>query len=94
VQVGSGGCAGGAVLTSALSTTQHWYEDAADNSFSNVASYVIPSTSPQGVYSFDVYAVSRAFNPAGSDAGPLDDWNYNPDYRHTHPSFAIAVVNA
>jgi hypothetical protein len=94
VQVGSGGCAGGAVLTSALSTTQHWYEDAGDNSFSNVASYVIPSTSPQGVYSFDVYAVSRAFNPAGSDAGPLDDWNYNPDYRHTNPSFAIAVVNA
>jgi hypothetical protein len=94
VQVGSGGCAGGATLTSAASTAQHWYEDAGDNTVSNVATFRIPAALPQGVYSFDVYAASRAFNPAGSDAGPLDDWNYNPTYVWTNPSFAIAIVNA
>jgi hypothetical protein len=94
VQLGSGGCAGGATLTSALSTVQHWYEDPGDNSFSSVATYRIPASQPQGVYSFNVYAASRAFNPAGSDAGPLDDWNYNPTYVWVDPSFAIAVVNA
>lgn len=59
----------------------------------DVASKVVPSTWPQRVHSSDVYAVSRAFNPAGSDAG-LDDWYDNSDFRHTDSSFAIAVVNA
>ena len=94
VQVGSGGCSGGATLTSALSSVQHWYEDESDNTFSGVASYIIPSTSPAGVYTFNVYAASRAFNPAGSDDGPLDDWNYNPVYNWTDPDFAVAIVNS
>jgi hypothetical protein len=93
-QLIAGGCAGGATLTSALSTAQHWYESPGDNSVSHVATYKIPASQPQGVYSFEVYAASRAFNPAGSDAGPLDDWNYSPTYVWTDPSFAIAVVNA
>jgi hypothetical protein len=106
VQVGSGGCSGGATLypvattaaelAAQLATVQHWYEDAADNTVANVATYKISASQPQGVYSFDVYAASRAFNPAGSDSGPLDDWNYNPTYVWTNPvpSFAIAIVNA
>jgi hypothetical protein len=106
VSVGSGGCAGGAILyppattpaqlAAQLATVQHWYEDPGDNTVSNVATYKIPASLPQGVYSFDVYAASRAFNPAGSDTGPLDDWNYSPTYVWTDPipSFAIAVVNA
>jgi hypothetical protein len=95
VVVSSGGCDGGATQTSPTSTAQHWYEDAGDNSISNsVVTYLIPASSPQGVYSFEVYAASRAFNPAGSDDGPLDDWNYNPNYVWTDPSFAVAVVNA
>ena len=104
VQVGSGGCDGGATLypvattpaqlAAQLATVQLWYEDAGDNTVSNVATYRIAASQPQGVYSFDVYAASRAFNPAGSDAGPLDDWNYNPTYVWTNPSFAIAIVNA
>jgi hypothetical protein len=97
VQVSSGGCAGGAILTSATSSVQHWYEDAGDNTVSNVATYQILATQPAGVYGFDVYADSRAFNPAGGDAGPLDDWNYDPgsyQYNWTEPSFAIAVVDA
>ncbi len=101
-QLIAGGCAGGANLVSAVSsvsqpsaalTVQHWYEDASDNSFAVVATYVIPSTYPQGSYSFAMYSDSRGFNPAGSDAGPIDDWNYNPVYIWTEPSFAVAVVN-
>jgi hypothetical protein len=96
VEVSAGGCAGGASPTSALSTLQHWYEDAADNSVTNTATFLIASSQPAGVYSFGVYADTRAFNPAGYDSGPLDDWNYNPPsywYRWTAPSFAVAVVN-
>jgi hypothetical protein len=102
-QLSSGGCAGGANLVSATSpvpqstpalTVQHWYEDETDTSFSVVATYVIPASYPQGVYSFTMYADSRAFNPAGSDAGPLDDWNYNPVYIYTNPSFSVGIVNA
>jgi hypothetical protein len=104
VQVGSGGCDGGASLyppamtpaqlAAQLATVQHWYDDSTDNSFSNAANYKIAAAQPPGVYSFDVYADSRAFNPAGSDAGPVEDWNYNsPAYEWTEPSFAVAVVN-
>jgi hypothetical protein len=102
-QLSSGGCAGGANLVSASAsvsqvtpalTVQHWYEDEGDNSFSVVATYVIPSTYPQGVYSFTMYADSRAFNPAGSDDGPVDDWNYNPVYIYINPSFSVGIVNA
>ncbi len=104
VQVSSGGCAGGASLYPAattpaqaaaqLATVQHWYEGPDDNSVSHVVAYKIAAAQPQGVYSFDVYAASRAFNPAGSDEGSLDDWIYNPTYVWTDPSFGIAVVNA
>jgi hypothetical protein len=96
VQVGTSGCAGGATATSVLSTLQHWYEDAADNTVTNTATFVIASTQPAGAYSFGIYADTRAFNPAGDDSGPLDDWNYNPPaywYRWTDPSFTVAVVN-
>ncbi len=94
VELGTGGCAGGASLYSALSTAQHWYEDAADNTLANTAIFLISASQPAGAYVFDVYADTRAFNPAGSDSGPLDDWNYNsPAYRWTEPYFTIAVVN-
>ena len=104
VELSSGGCTGGATLypvattpaqiAAQLATIQHWYEDAGDNTVSNVATYKIAASLPQGVYSFAVEADSRAFNPAGSDGGPFADWNYSPVYIWTVPSFAIAVVNA
>jgi hypothetical protein len=104
-QLISSGCNNGANLNSAVSpppltqptptlAVQHWYENSNDSTFSVVANYVIPSSYPQGVYSFDMYSDTRAFNPAGSDAGPLDDWNYNPVYKWTEPNFSIAIVNA
>jgi hypothetical protein len=77
-----------------LATEEHWYEDAGDNNFSNVATYKISASQAQGVYDFDVWAISRAFNPAGSDLGPVDDWNYSPIYNWTDPMFSVAIVNA
>jgi hypothetical protein len=91
--IGSGGCSGGAVPLSPLSVTQHWYENAADNSFSGVALYKIPASYPAGVYSFGIYADTRAFNPSGGDGGQLADWNYNPVYNWVDPQFSVAVVN-
>ena len=97
VQVGTGGCGGNdPVLQTSitpLSAVQHWYEDEGDNTFGSVALYKIPASFPQGVYSFNIYAASRAFNPAGSDSGPLDDWLYSPVYIWSNPSFSTAVVN-
>ena len=104
VQLTSGGCAGGAQpyptattpaeIAAQLATEEHWYEDAADNSFGSVAVYRIQGSQAQGVYSFQVDASSRAFNPAGSDAGPIEDWKYDPIFVWSYPSFDIAVVNA
>jgi hypothetical protein len=94
--VSSGGCSGGALPLSPLSVTQHWYENAADNSFSGVALYRIPASYPAGVYSFGLYADTRAFNPSGGDGGQLLDWNYNPGtgvYNYVDPQFSVAVVN-
>jgi hypothetical protein len=97
VQVGTGGCGGNdPVLQTSitpLSNVQHWYEDEGDNTFGGVGLYKIPASFPQGVYGFDIYATSRAFNPAGSDSGPLVDWLYNPVYIWSNPSFSAAVVN-
>jgi hypothetical protein len=107
VELDSGGCDGGATLypptssltaaqaAAQLATTEHWYEDAGDNTLTSVvATYVISSSQAPGVYSFELFASSRAFNPAGSDSGPLDDWNYNPNYVWIQPSYAFAVVNS
>jgi hypothetical protein len=91
--VSSGGCSGGAVPISPLSVTQHWYENAADNSFSGVALYKIPAAYPAGVCSFGIYADTRAFNPSGGDGGQLVDWNYSPTYNWVDPQFSVAVVN-
>jgi hypothetical protein len=93
VSVGSGGCSGGAIALSPVSVTQHWYENAADNSFSGVATYKIPASYPAGVYSFGLYADTRAFNPSGGDGGQLVDWNYNPVYNWVDPEFSVAVVD-
>ncbi len=95
VSVGTGGCAN-ANLLSPVTSAQHWYEDAGDTSFSGTLTYQIPASFAQGVYSFGVYADTRAFNPAGGDGGQLDDWNYNPGnytYGAANPSFAVAIVN-
>jgi hypothetical protein len=75
------------------SVTQHWYENQSDNSWSTVATYTVPADAPAGCYSFWFDTTSRAFNPAGSDGGYADDWNYdNPWPLESDPSVSVAVV--
>jgi hypothetical protein len=95
VQLGAGGCGGGApTLTSPLSTAQHWHSNAGDNFVANVATFQLLAAAPPGAYTFSLFAAGRAFNPAGGDGGHLADWNYDPVYNYSDPTLAIAVVNA
>jgi hypothetical protein len=93
VEVGCEGCSRAIPATSPADTVEHWYEDAADSHFSETSTYKISASDPQGAYSIDVTAVSRAFNPAGSDDGQLVEWFYNPVYRYTPMLLPIAIVN-
>ena len=69
------------------------YENKNDNSWSTIATYTVPADAPAGCYSFSFDTTSRAFNPAGSDGGYADDWNYdNPWPLESIPSVSVAVV--
>jgi hypothetical protein len=75
----------------------HWHTSAFDNSFINTTSpalFRLAASAEPGVYSFDLRAHSRAFNPAGGDGGFDLDWHYNPVYNRRHPQVDIAVVDA
>jgi hypothetical protein len=108
ISLAAGGCGGDMPeLTSALpanweaivtSGTQngmrHWHTDpVADNSAAMTVYFDLPASAPQGVYSFNLAAHSRAFNPAGGDSGDDDDWNYDPVYNWNYKHLALAVVN-
>lgn len=96
VSLSGGGCGGGnPILSSALSTAQHWHSTPGDNNVVNSAIFSLPGALAQGAYSFNLFAASRAFNPAGGDGGfgPAD-WNYDPIYNYVAPSLPVAVVNA
>lgn len=76
---------------------RHWHTSAFDNSFNNSltpARFTIDESALSGVYSFNLHAHSRAFNPAGGDSGFDADWHYNPVYNWRHPHIQIAVVDA
>ena len=82
-----------AELSGNPAVTQHWYENKFDNSWSTTAIYTVPADAPAGCYSFSFDTTSRAFNPAGSDGGYADDWNYdNPWPLESNPSVSVAVV--
>ncbi len=95
VSLSGGGCGGGnPTLISATSTAEHWHTSPADNSVANTAIFSLPGAMPQGAYSFNLFAASRAFNPSGGDGGHLADWEYDPVYNYIWPSLPVAVVNA
>ncbi len=95
VVLSGGGCGVGnnTTLISALSTAQHWHTIPADNSIINTAIFALSGLALQGAYSFNLLAVSRAFNPAGGDGGFEADWNYDPVYNYIWPTLPVAVVN-
>jgi hypothetical protein len=73
---------------------RHWHTGQFDNAASFSAIFGLAAGAPQGAYSFNLAAYSRAFNPAGGDGGFEADWNYDPVYRWSNPTFTFAVVNA
>ncbi|MBC7926313.1 MAG: hypothetical protein H7039_11710 [Bryobacteraceae bacterium] len=92
--VSASGCgAGDFVLTSATDTDEYWHPAISSNSVSESATYRLPGTAAPGAYSFTASAESRAFNPAGSDAGPGSDWNYETPYIVSYLHRAIAIVD-
>ncbi len=95
VVLSGGGCGGGnPTLKPPLSTAQHWHTIPADNSVINTAIFALSGLALQGAYSFNLLAVSRAFNPAGGDGGfGAADWNYDPVYNYIWPTLPVAVVN-
>jgi hypothetical protein len=94
VVVSAGGCGGGTpTLVSPLPTAQRWHTNPADNAVANTATFALSGSSPQGAYSFNMFAVSRAFNPAGGDGGFEADWNYDPTRIWIHRLLPVAVVN-
>jgi len=89
-----GGCGGGnPVLTSALSTAQHWHTGPLDNSAMNTAVFTLGAGMPQGAYSFHLTVHSRAFNPDNAN-GLTYDWNIDPVDIWIHRMLPVAVVNA
>ncbi|HJS28953.1 MAG TPA: hypothetical protein VJ768_05000 [Anaerolineales bacterium] len=88
-----GGCGGGnPVLTSALSTAQHWHTGPLDNTVSNMAVFSLAAGMPQGAYSFHLTVHSRAFNPDNAN-GLTYDWEIDPVDIWIHRMLPVAVVN-
>ncbi len=94
VQITASGCGAGTPgLLSPVSTSQHWHENFADNSVSNVTLYMLPGSAAQGSYGLSIDAWSRAFNPAGDGGGPATNWLANYSYIEAHPSVSVAVID-
>lgn len=72
---------------------RHFYTGPTDTGVSLTTEFSLVAAAPQGAYSFGLVAYSRAFNPAGGDAGFGADWNYDPAVRYSPPSFTFAIVN-
>jgi hypothetical protein len=88
-----GATCGGSALTALSGTTDWWYQNPGDTSFSTVATFTIPGTAQAGCYAFSVDAVSRAFNPAGSDGGFALNYIYDPVWRYSIPSVTVAIID-
>ncbi len=94
VQITASGCGAGTPgLLSPVSTSQHWHENFADNSVSNVTLYMLPGSAAQGSYGLSIDAWSRAFNPAGDGGGPATNWLANYSYIEASPSVSVAVID-
>lgn len=75
---------------------RHWHTSAVDNHFDNSVNpliYQLAASAEPGVYSFNLRAHSRAFNPDGGDGGFEADWHYNPVENYRYPHIDIAVVD-
>ncbi len=99
VQVGVSGCDGGGLarigdmtILAQRSRFERWHIAPSETGWSNVCTFALPAGAQDGAYTVALDAYGRAFNPAGSDAGPGADWNYDPAWSRTHPRRAICVI--
>jgi hypothetical protein len=77
--------------------TSDWHQGPLDNAVLFHARYTLPSTAAQGTYNFGLNANTRAFNPAGTDAGyQANDWSYDSPSGGVwvSPAFFFSVINA
>lgn len=96
VDLAAHGCGGGNPVRKSpvdRADHEHWHTSTTDNSYSATEVFEIPGGLPSGSYTVRLHAHGRAFNPAGSDAGPGSDWNYDPVYSRSYPRRAISVVD-
>jgi hypothetical protein len=71
---------------------EHWHTSASDNAVSATARFLLGRDRPTGAYTFGVDAISRAYNPAGEDAGPGTDFVLDRGIIGAHPRQAVAIV--
>lgn len=87
-------CKDGALTDPVASHTAWWWKVPADTTTGiKVATYRILNTFHAGCYTADVYAVSRAYNPAVPSASLASDWYVHEDRRWVDPIKAISVVD-
>ncbi len=83
----------GLVKQSTIDKFDHWHIHTGDNSWNSVGVFEVPGTSPEGAYTVGLNIYGRAFNPAGSDAGPGSNWHYDVSYSHSFPRKHIAIID-
>ena len=104
--VSAGGCGsgnftfsstGGFSTASGPNGLSDWHQGPADNGVVFHTFYTLPGTAAQGTYNFGLVANTRAFNPAGADAGyQTNDWFYDSPNGGVWvaPSFFFSVIDA
>ncbi|MEZ4701658.1 MAG: hypothetical protein R2834_15070 [Rhodothermales bacterium] len=101
VQAGVSGCDGSPLarigdmtIPSQRSRFERWHIAVSETGWSNVGTFLLPAGTQDGAYTVALDAYGRAFNPAGSDAGPGADWHYDPSWSRSHPRRTICVITA
>jgi hypothetical protein len=94
VEISGSGC--GATATLQPSPTNvvpaFWYSAPSDTAFNGTAVYQLSQGALDGAYGFALTIDSRAFNPAGHDGGPLQDWVYDPAFLVAIKPLPVAIV--
>ncbi len=97
--VGAGGCGGESPaltsFTSSNGSTSFRYTGPADTSWTFKGIYSLSANAPAGCYSFSLSADTRAFNPAGGQAGaPIDSsWCIDAGGPYIAPSITVAIID-
>ena len=71
----------------------HWHTGPADNSWATTGRFLVAGSAEDGAYTFRLDSYGRAFNPAGGDAGPSTNWDYDHDYSWTWIRRHVAIVD-